>query len=417
MKYRIVFLTILSLLFLTGLFFLGDFFSGWNKALLKELLKLNEYVFSAANFIGITIFSSSLVIAARQLKQQRYLGQTINFVFIGVCFCYLLFLILGYLLLKMNLWPTEKLPTIEQIQNSFSNSPISQTMELFTAGGNHFLDQIKTLPLLSSLPLFPLFLFAVFLGLSMCRDREVAEPLYNVLDSISRLMFQWIQTALKWISYFLLLNSIYWIWQLKTAPLRQYYTSFFLNLGLLSLLITLAVIPAFLFLFQKERSPYRWLWNNIISVVAAFFTANSIFAASTMIVEQRQRYFQKRNTSGFLVPLYLLLLRPGSALVLCYSFAAYYTATTRWEMGFGSELLWLILIPIGLSMLMGLFSLPVYQLILPLYFLLYNPNSAYNYLLIAPSLFIGQSIAAMLDVVSWNLMNHLYQKRYGEKIE
>ena len=361
---------------------------------------------------GILLLTG-LCVAANRLLRIGHFWQLFRYFWVTATVISLLAQFLAFLVAKIPFLPVDRIPDVSRIQSSLSVFRLKAEMweQMINAGS--LFDWGSVLSGISGGNYAIWLVFACAIAFVMLSDSEAAEPTYNLVDSVSRLIFQLLQNIFVLLSVYLIFVMIYTVWQVRSDELLVMYAGFLARLiAILALLFCIA--PLILFFVYRDKKAFAFIWQTFLSIFSSFFTGHSLFSMGVLIVEQRNRLAMPRNVSGVLNPLNLLFFRPGSAIVLAYSFITYYSNTTRWQMGFSLELLWLIIVPIIFSIIIGLLFIPSYFMILPVYFLLFGLSLTDNFIIMAPVLLIGQSFANCIDVFSWNLLNYIYIQFYND---
>ena len=377
---------------------------------------LAGYITQGVTILTILLLLTSLCISNNRLLRGRSFWRAIRYFFTSAIAIYSLSQTIAFLISKLPFLPGDQVPDISHIHNSLSVFGLNaetweqiQNIQGFFSwaftfsqlNNNHYIIWIAT---------------ASVVAFVMLHDMEVAEPTYNLTDSISRLSFRLLQNLSALLTIYLAIYTIYIVWQIRSNALLGFYMGFFVRLIVVTILLFM-LAPLFLFFVYKDRNSPKFFWQSFLNIFTSFLTGNAMFSMGVLIVEQKNHLAMPRDTSGILNPLNLLLLRPGAAIVLAYSFITYYSSNTRWQLNFFPEVFWLVIIPIGFAIVIGLFSITNYFMVLPFYFVLFGLGTTDTFVIMTPVLLLGQSFANCIDLLSWNLSNYIYDRFHNQATE
>ncbi|WGK70248.1 cation:dicarboxylase symporter family transporter [Candidatus Haliotispira prima] len=370
-------------------------------------------ILQGTTVLTAVLLLTGLCIATNRLLRVKRFWKTIRYFSISAFIIYIVTQILAFLVGKLPFLPSDQIPDISRIHNSLSVFGLNadtwsqmQNTPSIVAWGITF-SQLSTSHYVIWL------IFACAIAFVMLHDTEVSEPTYNLVDSVSRLIFRLLQNLFALLSIYLVIHMAYMIWCLRGNTLLTFYAGFLTRLVIITTLLFL-ITPLILSFVYKDKKAHSFLPQGFLSIFTSFLTGSAMFSMGTLIIEQKNRLAISRNTAGLLNPLNLLFLRPGSAIVLAYSFITYYSSNTRWQLNFFPEVFWLIIVPIGFSILIGLFSIPNYFTVLPFYFVLFGLGTTDTFVIMVPVLLLGQSFANCIDLLSWNLSNYIYDRFYSD---
>ncbi len=372
---------------------------------------LSSLAVRAISILTTVLLLSGLCISCNRLLRLQKLGKTVRYFFSTALIGYLVAQILAFLVIKIPFLPGNDIPDISQIHKSLSTFGLNANIWNRIQNIRGLTDWASMLSRLNNSHYLVWLALAGALGCIMLRDNEASEPTYNLLDSISRLVFPLLQGLFSLLSIYLIAYIAYTLWQIRSDSLLIFYLGFFVDLIVIIAVLFLSGC-LLLFFVYKDKKPHLFLCQSFLSIFSSFLTGNAMFSMGTLIVEQKNRLGISRDVGGLLNPLNLLFLRPGSAIVLAVSFITYYSSNTRWQLSFFSQLYWLILIPIILAIAIGLFSIPSHAMLLPFYLVMFGLGTTDTFVIMAPILLLGQSFANCIDVFSWSLSNYIYDRFY-----
>ena len=365
------------------------------------------------SLLTLVLLLTGLCVAANRLLRIGYFGKLFRYFWVAATVISLVAQLLAFLVGKLPFLPGDRIPDVSRIESTLSVFGLKTEIWEQIGDAHSVFDWGVAIFGISGGNYAVWLLFACAVAFVMLSDSEAAEPTYNIVDSISRLIFQLLQNIFALLSIYLVFTIIYMVWEIRSNGLLALYAGF-ISRSILILVLLFCIAPLVLFFVYRDKKAFVFIWQTFLSLFSSFFIGHSLFGMGVLIVEQKNQLGMPRNISGVLNPLNYLFFRPGSAIMLSYSFITYYSNVTRWQMGFTLELLWLIVLPIILSMIIGLLFVPSYFMILPVYFFSFGLGLTDNFIILAPILFIGQSFANYIDVFSWNLLNYIYCQFYND---
>ncbi len=411
MKYRILSFISIIISMILAVLIVGDYKTTFQ--IEKIFNTTTTFIFQGIAFLNMILLFSGLCISTNQLFRNNCFWKTVRYFFSFTIITYSVTQLLAFLISKVSFLPSNQVPDISQLNNLASTfglkidtwNNIQEITGLFS--------WVLAFSHLSPNQYIIWFVFFAAIGFVMLYDMEVAEPSYNLADSINRLTFSLLQRIFSLLSVYLVIYVFYTVWQFSNNDLLMFYMGFILRLLVITAILFLFV-PLVLFIIYKDQKAHLFFWKTFLSIFTSFLTGNAVFSMVTLILEQKNHFGIQRINTGLLNPLNIVFLRPGSAIVLAYSFVTYYSSNTRWQLSFFPDIFWTMLIPIGLAIIIGLFSIPNYYMVIPFYFILFGLGTTDTFVIMTPILLLSQSFACCIDLLSWNLSNYLYDRFYSD---
>ena len=172
---------------------------------------------------------------------------------------------------------------------------------LFTSPGNYLL---------------PLLLFALFLGYHLHFDKEIAEPTYNILDSLSRIFYRINKYLINFEAIIIIPLIAVFVRTLKKLDNSEYYVRLFLVMTVATIIILFGFFPLIIFLFSKgTKKPYKTLFGLLIPMIAALGSGDIFFTTVYSMRASKENFDIPRKIGAFNLSIYSLLSRGGTALI------------------------------------------------------------------------------------------------------
>ena len=162
--------------------------------------------------------------------------------------------------------------------------------------------------------LLPLIVPAFLLGWHFYHDREIAEPSYNVFDSLSRLTYRADRCLLKILPGLLALITAYTVLSLRTVVDFRRFLPLLILLGALTLTVIFVICPLALWSLGGRRSPWPILKSLTPVFLSAFISGSPLFNYGNLTLHLKEKLRIPRHTAALTAPVCLMFARCGTAL-------------------------------------------------------------------------------------------------------
>ncbi len=163
--------------------------------------------------------------------------------------------------------------------------------------------------------LLPLLVPAFLLGWHFHHDREIAEPAFNLFDSLSRILYRANRYILLLMPFFLAVLTASTVVNARTIiDFNRYLPLFGVLLGL-TVLLLFGLFPLILWLFGGKRSPWKALGGICCALWGSFISASPLFNYGNLTVHLKKNLRVRRQTAALIAPSYLMFARAGTAMV------------------------------------------------------------------------------------------------------
>ncbi|OQX28681.1 MAG: hypothetical protein B0D92_07640 [Spirochaeta sp. LUC14_002_19_P3] len=156
---------------------------------------------------------------------------------------------------------------------------------------------------------------AFMLGWHFFHDKEIAEPAYNVFDSLSRLSYRACSGILLFMPLFLAIlvfNTVYT--SRNIANFQQFLP--LLRLGFITVILTVFLVCPFLLrLAGCRRYCRKFLIGFAEPLAGAFISASPIFNYSNVTRHLKENFGIYRHTAASTMPIYTMFNRGGTAFI------------------------------------------------------------------------------------------------------
>ena len=162
--------------------------------------------------------------------------------------------------------------------------------------------------------LLPLIVPAFVLGWHFHHDREIAEPSYNVFDSLSRLTYRANRCLLKILPALLAVIASHTVLTLRTVVDFRRFLPLLTLLGGLTVVVIFVICPLALWSLGGRRSPWPALKALTPVFLSAFISASPLFSYGNLTLHLKEKLRIPRHTAAFAAPAYLMFARCGTAM-------------------------------------------------------------------------------------------------------
>ena len=272
---------------------------------------LAEVAFRLGRYVVLPLVFFSLPIAVTRLRREKRLGQVLGKAGLYATVTAAVLTLIGTALA----WVTGfgRIPVIPGI---LPDLEVANLMDMIRAvlKNNGFSSLVGNPSFL-----LPLVVPAFILGWHLNHDREIAEPTFNLFDSLSRILYRVNR-------YFLLLMPGLLAALTAAVTLNTRLVVDFLRfvpmLGLLvgtSVVLIGGVYPLVLRICCGHKSPWRDLAAMSGALLGALVSGSPLFNYGNLTRHLKENMNVPRNTASLVAPIYLMFARGGTALISSFA--------------------------------------------------------------------------------------------------
>jgi Na+/H+-dicarboxylate symporter len=168
--------------------------------------------------------------------------------------------------------------------------------------------------------LFPVYIFAFFLGIGLSYDRNYAKQVISLVDSLSRVFYHIIALFSEILSPVLIVLSAYWAVRYRGVIQAGMFRDLILLLGVFSVTLAFGIIPLFLYFIKPRINPWAVLYGSLGPAIAAFFSGDINFTLPVLLRHVKENLGVRRRAGTVSLPLLATFSRAGSAMVAAVAF-------------------------------------------------------------------------------------------------
>ena len=167
----------------------------------------------------------------------------------------------------------------------------------------------------SGVYLFPVCVFAFFLGIGLNYDRNYSKPVISLIDSLSRIFYHVVSFFSEILGFILIALAAFWAVRFNIVLQEKVFGGLILLLAVFSVVLCFLIIPMFLYLLKPKVNPWRVLYGFLGPAITAFFSGDVNFSIPVLMRHQKENFGIRRRSSALSISLFSAFCRCGSAMV------------------------------------------------------------------------------------------------------
>jgi len=358
------------------------------------LLKYSDLALNIGRYIIFPLVFFSLAIAVCKLRREKSLLRTILFTTVYMVGATFLLVLIGVIITLI--YSPTRIPLIVETQTVFNLSDQANSLIMI------FPQNMFTVLTGSSNVLLPLYFLSFILGMVIYKDREIAEPTFNLFDSLSRILYELNITITRVTPVLLAGLTFSLVKSIKEIADLSMFRDLLLVLLITAMLVLFLIYPLILFLTDKTTNPYKSLYAVLVPLLTAIISGDSFFSLSTLSRAGKENLKISRKIGAITLPLSAMFGKAGTAMVTSISFLTILKSYSSLEITL-YQIIWVILFSFLVSFTLA--SIPALGAYTALYMLseIYSRSHSGHtdsYLLIKPIVPVLIGIAVLIDVAT-----------------
>ena len=168
--------------------------------------------------------------------------------------------------------------------------------------------------------LFPVCVFAFFLGIGLNYDRNFSKPVISLFDSLSRIFLHVASFFCEILGFILIILAAFWAVRFKELLHAQVYKDMIILLGVFSAALCFIVLPLFLYILGPKTNPWRVLYGFLGPAITAFISGDINFSIPVLQRHCKDNFGIRRRSGALSISLFATFCRCGSAVVAAIAF-------------------------------------------------------------------------------------------------
>ncbi|MDR0320979.1 MAG: cation:dicarboxylase symporter family transporter [Treponema sp.] len=287
------------------------------------LLPNSEGVFSALQWVEklaigigryavIPVLFFSLTIAVYELRMDEQFWSMVlkNFLLIVVVSVFVIFSgIMVTIIFSPDRIPIETVEQLEVLGLSIGENILelfpSNMLSVLAGGGIY---------------LFPVCVFAGFLGMGLNYDRNYSKPVISLVDSLSRIFYHIASFFSEILGFIMIALAAFWAVRFNGVLQAKVYKDLIILLGVFSVVLCFGIMPLFLYILKPKVNPWRVLYGFLGPALSAFFSGDVNFSIPVLQRHSKENFGIRRRSSALSMSLFATFCRCGSAMVAAAAF-------------------------------------------------------------------------------------------------
>ena len=291
---------------------LGFFLPFDNQQVLSALVWLEKFVIGIGRYAVVPILVFSLTIAIYELRQDGQFWLTVFknlLIIIGTSL-----FVIGSGILVTLMFPPARIPIlIEEQLEAISLDVAGNILELFPP------NMLSTLTSQGGY-IFPVCVFAFFLGMGLSYDRNYTKPVLSLVDSLSRIFYHVASFFSEVLGFIMIVLACYWAIRFHAALRADVFRDLIILLATFCVVLGFGIFPLFLYFLQPKTNPWMVLYGSLGPAIAAFFSGDINFSLPVLLRHTKENFGVRRRSNAVSITLFTTFCRAGSAMVAAAAF-------------------------------------------------------------------------------------------------
>jgi len=168
--------------------------------------------------------------------------------------------------------------------------------------------------------LFPVCVFAFFLGIGLNYDRNFSKPVISLIDSLSRIFLHVASFFCEILGFILIILAAYWAVRYKTLLRADVYKDMITLLAVFSIVLCFVILPLFLYILKPKTNPWRVLYGFLGPAITAFISGDINFSIPVLQRHCKDNFGIRRRSGALSISLFATFCRCGSAVAAAVAF-------------------------------------------------------------------------------------------------
>jgi Na+/H+-dicarboxylate symporter len=246
--------------------------------------------------------------------------------------------------------------------------------------------------------LFPVCVFAFFLGVGLSQKRSYNKPVIALVDSLSHVFYNIALFFIEILGFIMIVLSCYWAIRFREVLRAEIYLDLILLLGIFAAVLGFGIFPMLLYFVRPKVNPWRVLYGSLGPAIAAFFSGDVNFSLPVLLSHAQENLGVQRRSNAVSLTLLNTFCRAGSAMAATVAFIVIFKSYS--SLGITSaEILSIGIRAFAISFLLARHPGDGAYTALAVLCLGYGKGFEAGYLILKPLAFYLVAVGAFLDVM------------------
>jgi Na+/H+-dicarboxylate symporter len=246
--------------------------------------------------------------------------------------------------------------------------------------------------------LFPVCVFAFFLGLGLSYERTHSKPVVALVDSLSHVFYNIALFFIEILGFIIIVLSCYWTICFREVLRADIFIDLILLLGIFAVVLCFGIFPLLLYFIRPKVNPWAVLYGSLGPAITAFFSGDINFSLPALLSHTRENLGVQRKSNAVSLTLFTTFCRVGSAMVATIAFIVIFRSYSLLKIPF-EEILSISFRALLISFLLVRHPGDGAYTALAVLCLGYGKGFEAGYLILKPLAFYLVAIGAFIDVM------------------
>ena len=168
--------------------------------------------------------------------------------------------------------------------------------------------------------LFPVCVFAFFLGMGLSYDKSYSKPVIAMVDSLSRIFYHIASFLIEILGFLVIVLSAFWMIRFRGVLRAEIFFDLILLLCILGAALGFVALPLFLYLLKPRKNPWIVVYGFLGPAIASFFSGDINFSLPVLLRHSKENFGVQRRSNAVSLTLFSTFCRAGSAMVAAVAF-------------------------------------------------------------------------------------------------
>ncbi|MDR1970855.1 MAG: cation:dicarboxylase symporter family transporter [Treponema sp.] len=277
-----------------------------NERIMAALGWLEELALRIGRYAVVPLLVFSLSIAVHELRQEGRFWSLVFRSFVFIAGTGLFVIASGLMVIRF--FSPDRIPIhIEEELGTVSLDTAGNILALFPSNMFRALGG-------DGVYLFPVCVFAFFLGLGLSYDRNYTKPVITLIDSLSRIFYHIAVFFSEILGLVMIILAAYWAVRFRNVLEEKVYNDLILLLGGFSLGLCFIILPLFLYFLRPKLNPWFVLYGSLGPAICAWFSGDINFTLPVLLRHGKENSGIRRKSGTVTFALFNTFGRAGSAV-------------------------------------------------------------------------------------------------------
>jgi Na+/H+-dicarboxylate symporter len=283
-----------------------------NGRIMEAMGWLEELTLRIGRYMVIPLLAASLSIAIYELRQDNRFWPLVfrSSVYIAGAAAF----VIAAGVTAVQIFPPSQIPIrVEEELGAISLDTAGNILALFPS--NMFQVLVG-----DGIYLFPVCVFAFFLGMGLSYDRSFTKPVISLIDSLSRIFYHIVVFFSEILGLAMIVLAAYWAMQFRDVFKEEAYKDIILLLGIFSMALCFVILPLSLYFLKPKVNPWALLYGTLGPALTAWFSGDINFTLPVLLRHGKENFGIRRRSNTVSLALFNTFGRAGSAMTAAVAF-------------------------------------------------------------------------------------------------